>query len=135
MIKIPIEKAQNSVITISGFLKPTENDFNLYLNKLVPLKYSDHKEVELETPESIEEKQLKLQLGKIKDGLTLANILVELHEENFDADEFLNNSWESGNNSDVDVKEEVKNAEVVEETKEVEPTYVNPKIDGYSQDE
>ena len=90
--------------------------------------------MELETPESANEKQLKLTLGNIKDGLILANILVDLHKDNFDADEFLNNSCES-DNSGEDIKEDEKKVEIIEESKETTQKYVNPKIDGYSQDE
>lgn len=81
------QKANDTVVKIKGFTAPSDTDFDDVLSILPPLKYTQVKEVELIEEISEEVKQLESQLDQIPEGRALTNILIGLHEDNYEEQE------------------------------------------------
>jgi hypothetical protein len=87
VIKLKHQNISKTVVKITAFLEPSDIDFNEILGKLPPINYTAIQEVELEEEEPEEDKQLYEKLKQIPDGLTLADILADMHDDMLELEE------------------------------------------------
>lgn len=134
VIKLKHQNIAKTVVKISSFVEPSDIDFNEILGILPPLNYTAIQEVELQEEEPEEDRQLYERLKQIPDGLGLADILVSMHDDTLEIEEWINNTSPS-NQYEMEI-DEAELEEVLDDESEKKPCDIPAvQIDGYSQDE